>query len=95
MWPTDDYGYGPEPTAASLGSKLEASMWASGDHKDAVILGYLDGNLTIDTLESWGAVELTEEEALAFASNLDSGAYVHDNGTIATDTVFPLGADPL
>jgi hypothetical protein len=89
-WPTAEYGYGPEQTAADNGAHLEASMWVNPDVEHGNILGYLTGDLNLALLADWDVTELSEAEALAFAVNLDAGAYVMADGIIGTTTVLTV-----
>jgi hypothetical protein len=88
-WPTNEYGYGPEQTAADNGAHLDASMWVNPDVEHGDILGYLTGDLDIRLLSDWQTTELTEADALAFAQNIDPNAYVTDDGVIGTTTEHP------
>jgi len=83
-WPTAEYGYGPEQTAADNGAHLEASMWVNPDVEHGNILGYLTGDLDLTLLADWDVSELSEVEALGFAAAIDVNAYVADDGRIAT-----------
>jgi hypothetical protein len=83
-WPTSQYGYGPEQTAADNGAHLKASMWVNPDVEHGNILGYLIGDLDLALLADWDVTELSEADALAFAVNLDAGAYVMADGVIGT-----------
>jgi hypothetical protein len=85
-WPTEEYGYGPEQTAADNGAHLEASMWVNPDVEHGNILGYLTGDLDMALLAAWDVIELSEADGLAFAVNIDPGAYVMPDGVIGTTT---------
>jgi len=85
-WPTEEYGYGPEQTAADNGAHLEASMWVNPDVEHGNILGYLTGDLDLTLLADWDVTELSEADALAFAQGIDPNAYVMDGGVIYTTT---------
>jgi hypothetical protein len=63
-------------------------MWVNPDVEHGRILGYLTGELSIELLSDWDALELTQEEALAFALALDENAFVMDDGVIGTTTRF-------
>jgi hypothetical protein len=89
-WPTPDYGSGPEQTAADNGAHLEASMWVNPDVEHGNILGYLTGDLDLALLADWDVTELSEADALAFAVNIDPGAYVMADGVIGTTTETEL-----
>jgi hypothetical protein len=89
-WPTEEYGYGPEQAAADNGAHLEASMWVNPDVEHGNILGYLTGDLDLALLVDWDATELSEADALAFAVNIDAGAYVMADGVIGTTTVLEV-----
>jgi hypothetical protein len=85
-WPTAEYGYGPEQTAADNGAHLEASMWVNPTVEAGTILGYLTGELDLALLAAWNVTELTQADALAFAAAIDPNAYLSDDGRIATTT---------
>lgn len=87
---SDGYGYGPEKTAHENGSKLEASMWVSPDVESGTILGYLTGDVDISILSDFEAQELTEAEALAFATAIDENAYLLEDGIIGTTTTLEM-----
>lgn len=79
IWTDDDrYGDGPEATAYSNGTKLEASMF---EHANSY-LGYSDSDVDTAALSAWNVNELTQAEALAFAQTIRPDAYLEDNGVI-------------
>ena len=85
-----EYGTGPEGVVAKNGAHLSASMWVSPDVESGTILGYLTGNVDISTLSDFEAQELTEAEALAFATAIDENAYLLEDGIIGTTTTLEM-----
>lgn len=82
-WSDDGrYGYGPEGTADLFGSVLQSSMWV--DNK--IILGYLQGDVAVSNLSLWNAVELSQSEALDFATRIASEAFLLPDGTIGLES---------
>ena len=78
-----EYGTGPEQQIVNQGETAEGAI-ANGDITDgAEILGYFTGEPT--SLEAWNFTELTQEEALAFVTAIDSTAYVADDGKIQVE----------
>lgn len=85
VWDENNYGYGPEPTAAENGCRLEASQWLNPEDVTGVILGYLHGDMNVSLLSSWEAEELTQQQAINFAKMIDSAATVDENGIIISE----------
>ena len=80
-----EYGTGPEQEIVTQGGTAEGAI-ANGDITDgATILGYFTGEAT--GLEAWSFTELTQGEALAFVTAIDSTAYVADDGKIQVELV--------
>jgi len=80
-----EYGTGPEQEIVNQGGTAEGGI-ANGDiTQGAEILGYFTGE-PID-LETWSFTELTQDEALAFVTAIDSTAYVADDGKIQVEIV--------
>ena len=80
-----EYGTGPEQEIVNQNGTAEGAI-ANGDITDgAEILGYFTGEPT--GLEAWNFTELTQEEALAFVTAIDSTAYVADDGKIQVKLV--------
>jgi branched-subunit amino acid aminotransferase/4-amino-4-deoxychorismate lyase len=82
---TTKYGYGPEPRVAESGSSLVASSFVNdnGTH-----LGYVTGDLNVSVLAAWQAQELSKDEALAFAQELNPEAFWADDETISVPNTF-------
>jgi len=79
------YGTGPEQDIVNQGGTAEGGI-AKGDITNgAEILGYFTGE-PVD-LEAWNFTELTEAEALAFVTAIDSTAYVAEDGKIQVELV--------
>jgi len=79
------YGTGPEQKIVAQGGTAEGSI-ANGDITDGgKILGYFTGEPV--GLETWNFTELTQEEALAFVTEIDSTAYVAEDGKIKVELV--------
>lgn len=83
-WIAGDYGVGPEQIVADNNGRLEASQWVNPTVEKGEILGYLQGDLDIQLISDWKAVELTAEEAVSFAKLLDETAHLHENGLIVS-----------
>jgi hypothetical protein len=79
-----NYGYGPEQAVADNGGRLASSMWVNADVEHGEILGYLTGEVDLSLLSKWQLVEKTQHEALLFAQELDSQAYLLPDGIITT-----------
>jgi len=80
-----EYGTGPEQEIVTQGGTAEGAI-ANGEITDgAEILGYFTGEPT--GLETWSFTELTQDEALAFVTAIDSTAYVADDGKIQVELV--------
>jgi len=78
-----EYGTGPEPSISEQGGTAIGAI-ANGDvTQGAEILGYFTGE-PFD-LESWNFTELTQDNALAFVTAIDSTAYVADDGKIQVE----------
>jgi len=78
-----EYGTGPEFSIVAQGGTAQGAF-TNGEISDgAEILGYFTGE-PID-LEAWNFTELTQEEALAFVTAIDSTAYVADDGKIQVE----------
>jgi len=77
------YGTGPEASIIEQGGSAEGVTANGRVTEGAEILGYFTGE-PID-LEAWNFTELTEEEALAFVTAIDSTAYVAEDGKIQVE----------
>lgn len=84
------YGTGPEGLVAKSGAHLSASMWVTPDVESGTILGYLTGDIDVSILSDFEAQELTESEALAFATAIDENAYLLEDGIIGTTTALEI-----
>jgi hypothetical protein len=90
-WDDPNYGTGPEGEIAKQGAHAEASMFASPDSSHGTILGYLTrGDVDLSALTSWQVAELTQAEALAFAQEIDSRAYLMPDGVITVPMPEPV-----
>jgi hypothetical protein len=79
------YGTGPEDSINAQGETAEGVI-ANGDVTNgAEILGYFTGEPT--GLEAWSFTQLTQEDALAFVSAINSTALVTEDGRIQIQTV--------
>lgn len=75
-----NYGTGPEQAIADQGFRAEAA-WSNGPvETGATILGYVYGEPT--DLAIWNYQELTQDEALAFALQMNPNAYLTEDGRI-------------
>ena len=79
------YGTGPEDSIIEQGGTAEGGMPNGNITKGAEILGYFTGE-PID-LQAWNFTELTQDEALAFVTEIDSTAYVAEDGKIQVELV--------
>jgi len=80
-----EQGTGPESEIVSQGGTAEGAI-ANGDTTEgAEILGYFTGEAT--DLEAWSFTELTQDEALAFVTAINSTAYVAEDGKIQVEIV--------
>lgn len=80
-----EYGTGPEDSIIEQGGTAEGGMPNGDTTKGAEILGYFTGE-PID-LQAWNFTELTQDEALAFVTEIDSTAYVAEDGKIQVKLV--------
>ena len=77
-----NYFSGPESAIAETGAIAEASDWFTGTQvSEFQILGYIYGDFTAD-LSPWNFNELTAEQAIIFAKNLDDKAIFSLDGRI-------------
>ena len=79
------YGTGPEPIIVNQGGTAEGAVTNGSITEGAQILGYFTGE-PID-LEAWDFTEISQEEALAFFTAIDSTAYVAEDGKIQVEPV--------
>jgi len=78
-----EYGTGPELEIITQGGTAEGAI-ANGDiTSGAEILGYFTGEPS--SLETWSFAQLTQDEALAFVTAIDSTAYVGEDGKIQVE----------
>lgn len=85
----DGKGYGPESIAAENKCFLEASAFYTVEGKDSVYLGFLTGNLALENLADFEAIELQQQEALTFAASIYQGSSLLESGKIVPP-VLPL-----
>jgi hypothetical protein len=84
-----NYGTGPEERIAAQGFSAEGS-WISGiAEAEGTILGYVTGTPVASALADWNYTEVTQEEALAFATTINPEAYLLEDGRIAAPPVNP------
>ena len=79
------YGTGPEQDIVTQGGTAEGAVANGEITNGAEILGYFTGEPI--GLETWSFTELTQDEALAFVTKIDSTAYVAQNGKIQVERV--------
>jgi hypothetical protein len=79
--PDERYGTGPEPEIGGA----EGAFFTGPDPHD-VIVGYIYSDHDLTGLEDWNVQEITGEQALALAQQLDGEASMNDEGRI----VFPV-----
>lgn len=77
----DNYGYGPEDYLPNLEAVLTPSSFRK-DSPNGQILGYLHGNINVEDYSVFSLVEITKEEALAFAKSISSNATFHADGRL-------------
>ena len=77
------YGTGPEQEIRKQG-ETATGAWVDGNITDGgTVLGYFTGDPP--GLDAWSFTELTQEEALKFVSELNSTAYVAEDGIIQVE----------
>lgn len=86
--PDERYGSGPESVIAERGGSAEGVL-LTGDVHDPIV-GYVHGDVSLANLDDWNVVEITGEEALTLAQNIDGEASMDAEGRI----VFPV-PDPV
>lgn len=86
---TDDpqYGVGPDTLVAERGDSIEGAFFV-GDAQDW-IYGYLNEGFNMEGLEQWNITEVTQEDILAAALQLNPDCYVNDHGRIASPLPEP------
>ena len=80
-WTDPMYGTGPEEVIAGRGGRAEASV-ANATVEDGYIVGYVFGDFDSSGLEAWDFSEITADQALAFAQDVDSGTWIDEEGII-------------
>lgn len=78
----EDKGYGPEPIVTENESFLEASAFYTNEANNSVYLGFLTGDLSLEKLSDFDALEISQQEALAFANNIYEGSLLLQRGKI-------------
>jgi hypothetical protein len=74
---------GPEPKIAELGGHAEGG-WVHGQAENGDdILGYVTGQFATDELSAWNYREITQQQALEFALEINPEAYLIEDGRIA------------
>lgn len=81
--PDERYGSGPESMIAERGGSAEGAF-LMGDVHDTFV-GYVHGDVSLADLDDWNVVEITGEEALTLAQQLNAEASMDAEGRI----VFP------
>lgn len=77
-----NYGTGPEDYISNLGFYAEAA-WNNDEVEDGgTILGYVNGIVETTPLAIYEFSYITQSEALDFALQIDSSAYLLENGRI-------------
>jgi len=79
------YGTGPEHSINAQGGTAEGAYPEGDITQEARILGYFTGEPT--GLEAWSFTQLTQEDALAFVSAINSTALLAEDGRIQIQTV--------
>jgi hypothetical protein len=76
-----NYGIGPDPIVSERGDSISGAFFigASNDW----IYGYLNDDFDYSGLENWHITEVTQEEMLEKAQELNSECYIDENGKIA------------
>jgi malate synthase len=77
-----EYGTGPEDKIAELGYGAEGAWVAGQAENGGTILGYVTEPQDESQLTAWNFTNITEAEALAFCSAINSNAYLLPDGTI-------------
>jgi len=77
-----DYGTGPEAQIAELGATAQAAWIVGQAHEGGTILGYVTEPQDETKLSAWDFANITQEEALAFCQEIDSEAYLLEDGMI-------------
>ena len=86
-----NYGTGPEEKIQELGFGAEGA-WVSGEVENGgTILGYVTEALDESELTTWDFANITQAEALAFATAINPDAFLTDEGRIAVPArVLPV-----
>lgn len=79
IYPDGTVGYGPETEANVNGTVLEASSWVD---PDGTILGYVYDDIDVSLYTAYQLTEISADEALAFAQEIDADAYFLETGII-------------
>lgn len=70
--------YGTTPESSVTTGKLEGGF----EYQNASIVGYGTDNVDVVGLDKWSVVEITQEQALAYAQALNSECYVNNEEKI-------------
>jgi len=82
-----NYGTGPEDKIAELGSHAE-SAWVMGEVENGgTILGYVSDVVEEEDLSTWELTYITQEEALEFCIEINSKAYLLEDGKIGAPRI--------
>jgi hypothetical protein len=79
----DDSFYGTTPESSVTIGKLEGGF----EYQPTSIVGYGTNNVSIVGLNKWSVVEITQEQALAYAQALNPECYVNNEGKIQAPTL--------
>ena len=80
--PNEHYGSGPESVIVERGGSAEGAFY-TGDLHDPIV-GYVHGDVLLDDLGQWNVVEITGEQALALAQEINPEASMNDEGRIVS-----------
>lgn len=77
-----NYGTGPEAKIAESGIHAKGA-WVAGEIENGgTVLGYVTQPIDESELTTWEVTNLTEEEALEFCLEINSAAYLLEDGRI-------------
>jgi hypothetical protein len=81
----DDYGYGPEELARQHDCTIEGALTGSSIQES--ILGYVFGELPLESFEQFDLTIVDQTEALAFAQTLDPTYSFDSNGRLVSEEI--------
>lgn len=80
-WSDPMYGTGPEEIIAGRGGRAEGVV-ANPEVEHGPILGYVSGDFDASGLDAWEYTEITAEQALLFAQDVDDSVTFDDTGRL-------------